>query len=72
MPYRRTLLVNKQFYHIFNQSVGSEDIFRNKNNFKRAISLIDYYHFPQPFSYSEFLSLDRKSRDVNNPGGYLE
>ncbi len=54
MTTRKIILVNNEFYHIYNQTVGDEIIFAKKHNFNRAISLINFYRFKPQISYSRF------------------
>ena len=61
MPYRKTLLVNNHYYHIFNHSLRKASIFGNLGNPARAMNLMDYYRFIKiPTSYSLFLKFPRK------------
>lgn len=54
MPRRQVVFQNGEFYHIFNKTIGGLDVFACKRNNARALSLIDFYRFPQPKRYSHF------------------
>lgn len=45
MPYRKTLIVNNEIYHVFNRSVAQQPIFISKYDYKRALDLMDFYRF---------------------------
>lgn len=61
MPYRRTLILNDNYYHIFNHSLGKALIFGASGDPSRMLSLWQYYHFSKsPMSYSKFNRLESK------------
>lgn len=64
MTYRRLIFANKQFYHIFNKSVGNAPIFVRKNDLKRAFSLINFYRFKPQISYSHFQRLNEEVKRI--------
>ena len=45
MPYRKSLIVSHEIYHVFNRSVAQQSIFLSKYDYKRALNLIDFYRF---------------------------
>lgn len=55
MPGRTTLLVNGEFYHIYNRGNEKRDIFTQTRDFTRFFKTIFYYQFagPRP-SFSKF------------------
>lgn len=57
MPRRSQILATKEIYHVFNRSVGNEEILSQKRNLSRVFKLIDYYRFPQKIRHSKFKSL---------------
>ena len=60
MPVRKTVFATGETYHIVNRCVASSPIFITPTEFKRFISLIDYYRFIDPplsFSFYDRLSL---------------
>lgn len=62
MTYRKTIFKENQSYHVFNRSINSEDIFINKKEIIRFLSLINFYRFKTNISFSEYsvLNVDRK------------
>jgi len=62
MSSRQFYFADKQFYHIYNHTVGDEEIFDNSYLLNRSLGLIDFYRFKTPFSYSELKKMDTRSR----------
>ena len=63
MPRRKTVFAVNETYHIFNRSVARSPIFINQRDYKRAISLINFYSFPNPplrFSHFNRLTPENK------------
>jgi len=61
MPYRKTLLLNNNYYHIYNQSVDKISIFKYQNCLPRVLSLLNYYRFKKlPMCFSKFIKLSSK------------
>ena len=48
MPRRKDPLITGQIYHVFNKTVGREEVFRNKRDCQRALQTLDYYRFQNP------------------------
>ena len=74
MPLRKVLLTTNEFYHVLNRGVASLPIFRNVSDYKRFLSLIDYYRFSDAnLSYSKFADFSSeerikfKNKNLNNP-----
>lgn len=63
MPVRKIIFSNNEYYHIFNRTVGREDVFSNKRNIDKAIEIIDYYRYPSVISLSH-VHLSRKAEQV--------
>lgn len=65
MPYRKEPIVAGEIYHVFNRSVARLPIFLNKNDYQRAIDLINYYRFPHhpALRFSHFKRLPLKKRE---------
>lgn len=57
MPRRKYVLATDETYHVFNRSVGHEEIFLDKRSITRFLNLVDYYRYPQTLRYSKYLLL---------------
>jgi len=57
MPKRDFVLANGQIYHVYNRSIGKENIFNNNRHNWRALDLLDYYRFSHRKRYSHFKAL---------------
>lgn len=59
-------MATNEIYHVFNRSVGNENIFATSRNLTRAVELIDYYRFAQKIRYSQFklLSADQRKNYI--------
>lgn len=63
MPYRKTPLISQEIYHLCNRSVAKIPIFQNKNDYVRAMELIDFYRFINTqIRFSHFNRLDLKKK----------
>lgn len=63
MPQRKILLVNNEFYHIFNRSINKEPIFVKQRDCQRSLKTISYYMFKNPpIRLSYFLALGQEKR----------
>lgn len=62
MPYRRIIFSNSQFYHIYNRTIADEGVFVSSRDLDRALSLIDYYRYQMPVSYSRYHSMTEKDK----------
>lgn len=61
MPLRTTPLVTDYYYHLFNRSVAQIPIFTSKQEFSRAIDLLNYYQYDTcPVSFSRLKRLNLK------------
>lgn len=66
MPYRKTPLVNNEFYHIFNRGVAKLPIFLDRRDYIRFLDTIYYYQFqgPKP-QFSQLKRFKDKTFDNN-------
>lgn len=60
---RKVVFANNEIYHVYNRSVGNQEIFHIKKEFERGLNLIDYYRFPQKIKFSEFKKLNPEKRE---------
>lgn len=58
----KDILATNEFYHIYNKTVGDEQVFDNKYNLNRAIDLVDFYRFKVPYSFSKYKDFPIKLR----------
>lgn len=67
MPRRTYIFANDEYYHVYNRSIGKEQIFVSKRDLDRAIDLLDYYRKPQRMRYSYFrkLTLDTRASYIH-------
>jgi len=63
MGNKKIILANNEFYHIFNRTIANETVFNNKHHLNRILSLIDFYRFKVPLSYSKFQSLPKEEKE---------
>lgn len=56
---RKEILATDEIYHVFNKSVGDEEIFTNSKEFERALALLEFYRFPQKLRFSFFKRLQK-------------
>ena len=61
---RREILTTAETYHVFNRSVGKEEIFINTRELERALVLLEYYRFPQKLRYSFFKRLQKEIKQI--------
>jgi putative transposase len=63
MPGRRTPLITKQIYHIFNRGVAEQPTFLDKKDYDRALETILFYRNTKvPLRYSYFIRLPQERR----------
>ena len=63
MPRRYQILATDEVYHVFNRSIGKEQIFTHKYSLKRAFDLINYYRYAQRLRYSQFKLLSEEAKN---------
>ena len=69
MPYRHTLIVPNQIYHVFNRSIARQPCFLNSRDYERFLNVIDYYRFQKPslrFSHFSRLPFELRTAYENN------
>jgi len=64
MPRRKQILATNEIYHIYDRTVGHENIFSSKRELGRIINLIDYYRFSHKVRYSQFRLLSEDQQKV--------
>lgn len=57
---RREILATGETYHVFNRSVGKEEIFIKGLELERALALLEFYRFPQKLRFSFFKRLQKE------------
>ncbi|HCB22750.1 hypothetical protein A3B42_01190 [Candidatus Daviesbacteria bacterium RIFCSPLOWO2_01_FULL_38_10] len=58
MPYRKTLLVSGEIYHVFNRSVAHQPIFPSETYYQRGLEVLSYYNnLNPPIRFSHFARL---------------
>ena len=65
MPYRKVVLAEGEYYHIFNRGVAKIPIFSTNSNYIRFLDLVDYYRFkntPTSFSNLQKLAADERAK----------
>lgn len=67
MPKRKVIFQNDEYYHVFNRAIANQVIFRGKRFLKRALSLLDFYRYPQSrrFSHFRYFSKEDQQRYLN-------
>lgn len=63
MPIRSPILAIDEVYHVFNRTVGNEEVFSSRRNLGRAIDVTDYYRFLQRIRYSKFRTLPKEQKE---------
>ncbi|MBI2019106.1 transposase [Candidatus Daviesbacteria bacterium] len=59
MPQRPVVLANNEIYHVFNRTIGGQQIFaqNQKFNLSKALEIVNYYRFTQKIRLSRFKQL---------------
>lgn len=64
MPRRIIPFANNEYYHVFNRGINKQPIFLDKRCYGRALEIMEYYSFANPFPrYSRLLCLSREERE---------
>jgi len=63
MGNKKIILATNEFYHIFNRTIANEIVFNNRHHLNRVLSLINFYRFKAPLSYSKFQSLAKEEKE---------
>lgn len=64
MPRRSCVLATNEIYHIYNRSVGKEQIFTSKYLLNKALEVVDYYLIPQTIKFSRYNSLSEAAKQT--------
>lgn len=65
MPFRETVFVNGEIYHIFNHAVYGQPIFKFSKDCQRALTTISFYkRDPLPVSLSHYLKISDKEKET--------
>lgn len=65
MALRKVPIVKGEFYHIFNRTVGSEEVFLEKREIERAIKTIQFYAFEKVnIRYSYYFHLKPDAKEI--------
>ena len=65
MPYRKTPLVAREIYHVFNRSVARQPIFLSQRHYRHIVELINFYRFEKPpIRYSYFDRLNKEQKEI--------
>jgi putative transposase len=59
---RYEILTTNEIYHVFNKSVGYEDVFTKKKELRRIFDLINYYRYNPGLSFSKYKNLPLTER----------
>lgn len=66
MPYRKHILAEGEYYHIFNRSIGRAPIFENKRDSNQFLRSLEFYlQVNIPIKYSLFKK--REEREIKPP-----
>jgi len=64
MPYRRDILANGEFYHIFTKSIAGFKIFNKENDFRRMVEALFFYSLSEPpYKFSLFVEQQSKNKE---------
>ena len=58
MATHRPILATNEIYHLYNRTIGKEDIFTSKILLDKILELVNYYRFRQRLSFSIFKRLE--------------
>lgn len=64
MTKRRVILASDEYYHVYNRSIGKEDILVNKHDQTRFYNLVQYYRFHVLDSYSHISRLPFETQNT--------
>jgi putative transposase len=64
MQHRSTVFATDEIYHIYNRTVGREQIFTTKSLLLHIFETIEFYQYPQIIRLSEFKKLNREAREL--------
>lgn len=64
MPYRNTIIIPGEIYHVFNRSIARQPLFGGLRDYQRALSVIEFYSYKEPglrFSFYNRLPLEQRN-----------
>lgn len=67
VQYRKDLLANNEYYHIFSRSIAKYIIFNNEQEYSRILDLINVLHYKNfDYQYSQFsrMDIDKQNRII--------
>ncbi|MBI2590450.1 MAG: hypothetical protein HYW33_01015 [Candidatus Blackburnbacteria bacterium] len=64
MPYRRMVFGNGEIYHVVNRGVASMPIATSERDYKRFLTLVEYYRYDTPLSFSHYLRLNPEEQSL--------
>lgn len=59
MPLRKTIFVTSEIYHVYNRSVGNEQLFTSLLHLRRALEIVDFYRYNQRLRLSHVKELPK-------------
>lgn len=63
MPIRKIILATDEIYHVVNRSIEQIPIFKTKEDYQRALEVIDFYRYKNPpLSFSNYKKLSIEAR----------
>lgn len=63
MPYRKSVIVSGEVYHVFNRGIAGMPVFSAIIHFRRFLDLINYYRFKDtPVSFSKLKKINNEAR----------
>jgi putative transposase len=64
VPYRKELLADGEIYHVLNRAAGQIPVFTTPREYRRFLTLLDYYKHEQQISYSRYQRLSQDIKDT--------
>lgn len=62
--HREQILATGEYYHIFNRSVGNEEVFHTTKHKQRFLDLAEYYQYSQQIRFSLYLNLPKEQKEM--------
>lgn len=69
MPYRKTILINDEIYHIINRGIAQAPVFEEARDYQRALDVINFYRYHRPslsFSHHKRLAKEDREKFIEN------
>lgn len=57
---RDLVFVNDHYYHVYNRSVGREEIFSSRVSIDKILEIVNFYRYPQRVKLSKFRTLNEE------------